>query len=150
MDKPRIAKIETNVEAVLASYEKCEAGNCDGCAFEYMRRDWPAACAFYQQHSARYLLKKLAEQMPRVMTLEEAINGPKVGYLEFRYHLERGWVKCDFDSHLKDKEVILLFSADVTFYQPEKSYGRLWRLWISRPTDEQMKATPWAEPPKEG
>jgi hypothetical protein len=28
-------------------------------------------------------------------------------------------------------------------------YGKLWRCWTSRPTDEQREATPWAEPPKE-
>lgn len=92
----------------------------------------------------------LRAQEPRVLTLEEAINGPQVGYLEFKYHPERGWVKCDFITHLKDKEVIFLFSADVTFYQQEESYGELWRLWTSRPTDEQRKATKWDEPLKEG
>ena len=29
-------------------------------------------------------------------------------------------------------------------------YNKEWRCWTSRPTDEQRKATPWAEPPKEG
>ena len=29
-------------------------------------------------------------------------------------------------------------------------YGKTWRCWTSRPTDEQMEATPWAEQPKEG
>lgn len=82
MDKPRIARIETNVEAVLASYEKCGAGNCDGCAFEYIRRDWPAACAFYQQESAKYLLTAQNEVIKGLL---------KVGY-PHGYEKEEPWI----------------------------------------------------------
>lgn len=82
MDKPKLAKLETNVEKVLDSYEKCEAGVCDGCAFEYIRCDWPAACAFYQQESARYLLKAQDEVI-------QALR--KAGY-PHDYQGEKPWI----------------------------------------------------------
>ena len=94
-------------------------------------------------------LELLKEQEPRVMTLQEAINGPQVYFVEFQYHLDRGWVKCDFITHDNVGEVAMLYKDGKTFYQQETTYGRLWRLWNARPTDEQRKATPW-EPPKEG
>lgn len=33
--------------------------------------------------------------------------------------------------------------------RPIKAYGKTWRCWTARPTDEQRDATPWNEPPKE-
>lgn len=87
-------------------------------------------------------LALLKEQEPRVMTLEEAINGNQVGYVEFRYHPDRGWVKCDFT--LKD-EVAMLLNTGRTFYQEITDYNHLYRLWTNRPTYEQMRDTPWTE-----
>lgn len=86
----------------------------------------------------------LKEQEPRVMTPEEAINGNQVGYVEFRYHPDRGWVKCDFTC--LDDEVVMMLSSTKAFYQSLLDYKQLWRLWTSRPTYEQMKATPWEMP----
>lgn len=83
MEKSKLAKLETNVEKVLDSYEKCEAGVCDGCAFEYIRRDWPAACAFYQQESARYLLKAQDEVIQALL---------KVGY-PHNFQREEPWIR---------------------------------------------------------
>ena len=127
MDKPRIAEIETNVEAVLASYEKCEAGNCDGCAFEYIRRDWPPACAFYQRESGRYLLKKL---VPKVMSKEDV----------------QTWSSADpelrdpvfFEEFVTKKGWWITHDNDRIYLQAVMNgYGR---CWTSRPADEQREA----------
>lgn len=91
-------------------------------------------------HDALALLK---EQAPRVLTLDEAVDGTHVYYVEFQYHLDRGWVKCDFDRMYVDGEVAMLFLRDKTFYQQKEDYGQLWRLWNRRPTDEQMRAVKW-------
>ena len=85
----------------------------------------------------------LQAQEPRVMTLQEAINGPQVYFVEFQYHLDRGWVKCDFITHDNVGEVAMLYKDGKTFYQQETTYGRLWRLWNARPSDEQRKAVNW-------
>lgn len=85
----------------------------------------------------------LKEQAPHVLTLDEAVDGTQVYYVEFQYHLDRGWVKCDFNRMYVDGEVAMLFLRDKTFYQQKEHYGQLWRLWNRRPTDEQMKAVKW-------
>ena len=139
MNKPSIARIETNVEVVLASYEKCEIGNCDGCAFEHIRRDWPAACAFYQQESARYLLKRLKDlQSARLMTLEEVekwIETPEERkdpiFVEYGKKMKfgrSGWRTGFFG-----------FSPQ----HDTHSYGTVLRCWTSRPTEEQREAVTW-------
>lgn len=162
MDKPKLAKLETNVEKVLDSYEKCEAGVCDGCAFEYMRRDLPAMCAFYQQHSARYLLKKLAEQMPRVMALEEV---RRCGYHVFIELKDKNGAETIGSTDPEDlKEFKSLYSAfwhlhwrrgNVMLeefylgipsnrdYKETDKYNATWRCWDKLPPDQLMEATPW-------
>lgn len=142
MAKPNIAKIETNVDAVLESFEKCEAGNCDGCAFEYMRRDLPAMCAFYQQQSARYLLKKLAEQTPRVMTLEEvkAIPYDADIWIETEYYVGKITIFAATINTRGLRGVMVYGSHKIYDYE---AYNKLWRCWTARPTDEQRKAVPW-------
>lgn len=149
MAKPNLAKIETNVYAVLESFEKCEAGNCDGCTFEYIHRDWPAMCAYYQQHSARYLLKKLAEQMPRVMTLEE-VKGMKrlaICAVEQRSKVIKNTFNAEYGGIITlGNENFLDFGlyGDTNRYRrTEAGYGKTWRCWNSRPTDEQREAAPW-------
>lgn len=85
----------------------------------------------------------LKEQEARVLTLDEAVDGTQVYYVEFQYHLDRGWVKCDFDRMYVDGEVAMLFLRNKTFYQQREDYGQLWRLWDKQPTEEQMKAVKW-------
>ena len=88
-------------------------------------------------------LALLKDQEAHVLTLDEAVNGNHVYYVEFRCHLDRGWVKCDFDRMYLDGEIAMLFLRDKTFYQQKEHYGQLWRLWSKRPTCEQMKETKW-------
>lgn len=85
----------------------------------------------------------LKEQEPRVLTLDEAVDGNYCYYVEFRYHLDSGWVKCDFDKMYLNGEVAMLFLRDKTFYQQKEHYGKLWRLWNKRPTYEQKMAVEW-------
>lgn len=93
-------------------------------------------------HDAIALLK---EQETRVISLDEAVDGNHCYYLEFRYHLDCGWVKCDFDRMYLDGEVAMLFSREKTFYQQAEHYGILWRLWNKRPTYDQRKEMKWGD-----
>ena len=135
-------------ERVIRGLERCTSvgyDSCAGCPYSNSM-DLPegGGCVDATQKDALALLK---EQEPKVMTLEEAINGNQVGYVEFRYHPDCGWVKCDFT--LPDDEVALMLSTTKVFYQETPDYKRLWRLWTSRPAYEQMEATPW-DMPEEG
>lgn len=88
-------------------------------------------------------LALLKEQEPRVLTLDEAVDGNYCYYVEFRYHLDCGWVKCDFGKMYLNGEVAMLFLRDKTFYQQREHYGKLWRLWNKQPTYEQKMETKW-------
>lgn len=83
------------------------------------------------------------EKEPRVLTLDEAVDGNQCYYVEFQYHLDCGWVKCDFDKMYLDGEVTMLFLRDRTFYQQREHYGKLWRLWNKQPTYEQKREAKW-------
>lgn len=85
----------------------------------------------------------LKEQEPRVLTLDEAVNGNQCYCVEFRYHLGCGWVKCDFCKMYLNGEVAMLFLRDRTFYQQREHYGKLWRLWDKQPTYKQQMEAKW-------
>ena len=157
MAKPSIALIETNVEAVIESYDKCDAGNCDGCAFESIHRDWPPACAFYQRESGRYLLKKL---VPRLMTLEEVQQMGKrnMEHNDLPYETcicevktRRGlhicspfWNEPLFEGDESHLEIQFEYmGTDEYDNVPVKKYEWYIRCWTSTPSKEQMEATPW-------
>lgn len=105
--------------------------------------DSTAAFCLCQRWILKDALALLKEQEAHVLTLDEAVDGNHVYYVEFQYHLDRGWVKCDFDKIYVNGEVAMLFLHDKTFYQQKEHYGQLWRLWSNRPTYEQMKAVKW-------
>lgn len=88
-------------------------------------------------------LALLKEQKAHVLTLDEAVNGNGCYYVEFHYHPDMGWVKCDFSRMNLNGEVAMLFTRDKNFYQQEEHYGQLWRLWNKRPTYDQRQAVKW-------
>lgn len=98
---------------------------------------------FVTRDVLKEILATLKEQETRVISLDEAVDGNHCYYLEFRYHLDCGWVKCDFDRMYLDGEVAMLFSREKTFYQQAEHYGILWRLWNKRPTYDQRKEMKW-------
>jgi hypothetical protein len=85
----------------------------------------------------------LKEQEAHVLTLDEAVDGNGCYYVEFQYHLDMGWVKCDFSRMDLYGEVAMLFIRDKNFYQQKEHYGKLWRLWNKRPTYDQIQAVKW-------
>lgn len=102
----------------------------------------------------RDALELLKEQEPRVMTLEEASfrlgepvwvekKASDVVYCEVLFDVDGKAFKLTFGS--------IEFGGLLTGHSliSVEPYGRDFRFWTSRPTDEQRKATLW-EPPKEG
>ena len=72
-----------------------------------------------------HALALLKAQEPRVMTLEEAKNAYVIEY--------RSGKMREVGSALLDLNVDPL----------NAEYGKIYRVWTSRPTDEQREATPW-------
>ena len=92
----------------------------------------------------------LREQEPRVMTLDEVR----------RDHDRVLWIECDesktqsvgqyrgqvcwHDGHIGKWErfVVIGFASDYLHRKTEK-YGKTWRCWNARPSEQQMRDTPW-------
>ena len=135
------------LEKVIYSIERCICHVPDAC------RD----CAYDAGHPyneclemmLKDVLALLKAQEPRVMTPAEV-------------H-EMSWDYCYLEEEVIKDKVLQLYSgkhrikcitwpsiASCTLSFGDEAYGKRWRCWTSRPTDEQREATPWAEPPKEG
>lgn len=94
-------------------------------------------------------LELLKEQEPRVMTLDE------LRQLEHTDHII--WIEANGDPESFNgyAEVTTnLMTKDIEFFAPgnevefipdNKNYGKTWRCWSSRPTNEQREAAPWTE-----
>ena len=89
-------------------------------------------------------LALLKAQEPRVMTLEEisSINGGDIIWIEDR-SLDQMIAGIKFQSPSKNCYYVMLIGS--TRPQPfsKELYEVNWRIWTSRPTDEQREATPW-------
>ena len=90
-------------------------------------------------------LELLKAQEPRVMTLEEAEVNMKDGpFIIFEVRDSTG-TEVDFGVLVDDcyemSEGSVLTVAD--FWMMKDVYGKRFRLWTSRPTDEQREAIPW-------
>lgn len=90
----------------------------------------------------------LTAKQPRVMTLEEVLERQP-------FHLwveEIGMEPQVFPVALVEdiyRDAKFDWAVDKATLLNDEDYGKCWRFWSVKPTDEQRKATPWNEPPKE-
>lgn len=132
-------------EKVIRELEDCSS-----------REAWKCStCKWYDENSGEYFTKLAADalsllkaQEPRVMTLEEmkAIPYDADIWIETEYYVGKITI---FAATINTKGLrgVMVYASHKTY--DYEGYNKLWRCWTSRPTDEQRKATPWAEPPKE-
>ena len=93
-------------------------------------------------------LEALKEREPRVIDIREIYTAKKLDV----------WIedKGDNIAHpLMLIETEMTNKSQTAFFYPMlvrliKAYGKTWRCWTARPTEEQRDATPWDELPKEG
>ena len=83
----------------------------------------------------------ITAQEPRVMTLEEALGGEEC-WVEY-HNGGCGYADCYLSYTAKGADIYRTMQHD--FNVPLANYGKTWRCWTSRPTDEQMEATPWEQ-----
>ena len=134
-------------EKVIKGLECCLHGpmQCEKCPYMSEIGETVPNCVKTMRTDAISLLK---EQEPRVMKLQEV-------------H-EMSWDYCYLEEEVIKDKVLRIYSgkyrikcitwpsiASCVLSFGDEAYGKRWRCWTSRPTDEQRKATPW-EPPKEG
>ena len=107
-------------------------------AFDHMEHDLYADYVFDA-------LKMLKDQEPRVLTLEEV---KKLQYIrDGAIWLElfcNGLFPTfpEFSNKSLTFFVAILFDGYRSVFENDW-YGKTWRCWSSRPTDEQREATPW-------
>ena len=134
----------------MIDYEKVIAG-LECCKMPFSKC-YDGGCPYFEDEGCKAKLKReamelLKAQEPRVMTLEEVIsaNPGTVVWLEDdnKPDVISGLLKRLFihtkviDFLIVKEEVDNEVTADL------EVYGKGWRCWTSRPTDEQREATPW-------
>ena len=127
-------------EKVIRGLERCAGIDCTGCPYQSI-----SPC---QNKLAGDALALLREQEPRLMTLEEIRFGAfEVAWLEDvdKANVIPGiWFRL---SNEGEDEAVDIHVMDGFIGARLAVYGKMWRAWTSRPTEEQRKAVPWdAEP----
>lgn len=80
-------------------------------------------------------------QEPRVLTLAEVRDEYEVVWLETKYLQPTAAILDHGESNAK--WLCVVFGADNSYTSSWRSYGKKWRCWSSKPTEEQMEAVPW-------
>ena len=96
-------------------------------------------------------VKALEEQEPRVLTLDElrSLNGTDhFVWLEDNggYTLNGGYALYDCYAEVtayRNNVELNTFGREVEFEPDNEEYGKTWRCWSARPTEEQRKAVKW-------
>lgn len=96
------------------------------------------AHALVRNWAVRDAIDLLKAQEPRVMTLEE-IPDAVFGWMEMFGQI----IPCVLEDVYADDTVGFANIEDGHDYMCASDYGKTWRVWTSRPSDEQREATPW-------
>ena len=96
---------------------------------------------------AREIVRMLKEQEPRVMTLEEANETLMHGDFVIMEDRETDmiWLGMRGDDNIDLASGEYFDFDDLEKQEYRHEYGRSFRFWTSRPTDEQRKAVKWNE-----
>lgn len=137
-------------QRVIRGLECCSSGNmCKGkCPYDELGCEW-TDCVRPLTEDALALLKA---QEPRVMTLEEVVAHyslppvfPDDFGMQFDYLNDIQPLYFDF-LHSEDPWIVHWRKYDEVnkyLYGWKANYGKTWRCWTSRPTDEQREKVKW-------
>ena len=121
----------TKREKVIRGLECCAFGDCNPCPYTETR------C---QEHLCGDALVLLKEQEARVMTPYEARAEYEIVWLD------RKNISCEVAILQRIACSMYEFSIMGTDEMPsllESQYGKTWRCWTSRPSEQQMRDMPW-------
>lgn len=123
---------------VIKGLELCRDGRChSGCPYNEIN----VGCRKQLDADAISLLK---EQEARVMTLEEV----KAFDWEYCYLEEERLPGKEYRSVCGDYALTCITwpcVASMRIQHGDDSYGKKWRCWSAKPTDEQRQAVKWSE-----
>lgn len=134
----------------------CNAAFCYVCT----KCGWDSPTGIDSESAFRMAMRR-AEPKNRVLTLEEARNaevdtfGTAMHWLELKirpYRCEDKVIKCAvlsvsifFEDESEDgvPDVMYSCTGEPDAWLRQRDYGRSWRCWLRKPTQKEMKATPW-------
>ena len=123
----------TKIEKVIKGFTGCLKGECPkDCP--YIKEDCPQAVA-------RDALELLKEREARVLTLEEVTGGDEC-WFEFRPAPVGRYADCYMNNNPEYTSAYFTGKSTSSLFS-NKDYGKDWRCWSARPTDEQRKAVKW-------
>ena len=133
-------------EKVIRGLERCLARTCPGIGSkEYAKCEYTIGLYCGMDNVMRDALELLKAQEPRVMTWEEAQANVNEGPFIIMEVRDSTGTEIDFgvlvDDSYEMSEGSILTVCD--FGMLEDDYGKLFRCWTSRPTDEQREAVKW-------
>lgn len=131
-------KVIRGLECCKIPFSKCYNGGCpyfddEGCKAKLKRE----------------ALELLKAQEPRVMTLEEVKEMKRLTIcaveqrskvIKNTFNAEYGGIVTLGNENFLD---FGLYGETNRYRRTESGYGKTWRCWTSRPTDEQREAIPW-------
>lgn len=111
----------------------------EGCGHDIFALERDALALIRQQQER---IKKLeAARAARVMTLEEVRDNSEVVWLETKWSRAE---LCIVDYGESDSNWLWVsYGVDNSGNSAWKDYGKTWRCWTQRPTDEQREAVKW-------
>jgi len=122
------------IEAI--KHHIAERGYCRGCPYEESYAPDGDCAIFFDA------LAMLREQEPRVMTLEEV----KAFDWDYCYLEEERLPGKEYRAVCGDYALTCITWPCITsmrIQHGDDSYGRKWRCWSAKPTDEQREAVKW-------
>lgn len=129
------------LEKVIKGLECCRRGFCFACPYN----DGIDENIDCKQRWADDALALLKAQQPRVMTLEEMDDLRGRGQSVY-YEDREASAKCQDMFFVTDNEwndTAWLKGEAYTLVAAMSKYGKTWRCWTSRPTDEQREEVKW-------
>ena len=127
------------------SFEEC----IEKCPY-FQKKLGDGVCSEKLQRDALSLLKG---QEARVMTLDEAKNSEVLYFEDFTDPSDgvEPIIRPAVNVEVKNGGILMLDSVmwdDGFTFSTDKEYGKTWRCWTSRPTDEQREKVKWDDQPR--
>lgn len=132
-------------EKVIKGLECCSEMSGDECQkCPYSSECLGVNCPVGMPHLANDALELLKEQESRVLTLSEINKNSFVWYENKKCLRLFPALVVDCQCITRHKFIVEDVFFDVGTYMPEDvHYGKSWRCWNYKPTDEQRKAVKW-------
>lgn len=146
-------KPQLNAEELVTALRICAGLECEGCPCVYIMESG-GNCDDYVKRKAADMLEKLAAEKEakkpknRVLTLEElkaycegGADAAPLWYDSKDYSDGNRWMVIDLPEHAFGSAATVNCFVNGHFFEP--TYGEEWRCWLRKPTEEELRRTPW-------